>query len=200
MISGIVLASGLSKRMGTDKLLLPVGGIPAVERVIAAASKSDLGEVVLVCSSASVASIGKKYGAKIVKNDAPEMGKSRSVRLGVENSSRSAEGFMFLVGDQPFISASTINKLIESFASEECSAVVPTYNGTRGNPVIFASSLRERLFSLSGDSGGRVLLKEMEGSIVTVSFADEKLGLDIDTREEYEAVVSLEDEEGLYEC
>ena len=196
MISGIILASGFSKRMGVDKLLLPVGRIPVIERVIAAASESRLGEVVLVCATDSAAAIGRSCGAKIVHNNAPELGQSHSVRLGVENSCCSADGFMFLVGDQPFISVSIINDLIRSFTPESCSAVVPIYNGKRGNPVIFSSSLREKLLSLSGDTGGRVLLEGLEGSIITVGFADEKLGLDIDTREEYEALIKREDENG----
>jgi molybdenum cofactor cytidylyltransferase len=74
--------------------------------------------------------------------------------------------------------------------------VVPLYNGTRGNPVIFVSTLREKLLCLHGDSGGRVLLEGLDVSIITVDFADEKLGLDIDTREEYEAILKLEGENG----
>lgn len=192
MISGIILASGLSRRMGTDKLLLPVKGVPVIERVVAAATKSKLGEVILVCSSDSVANIGKKYLTKIVENNAPEMGQSHSIRLGVINSCQSAEGLMFLVGDQPFITEGIINKLIESFTHENCSAVVPMYNGIKGNPVIFHSKLRDKLMNLSGDSGGRVLLKELE-DITTVSFDDAKPGMDIDTREDYEAMKMLED-------
>lgn len=192
MISGIILASGLSRRMGADKLLLPVGGVPVVERVIAAACKSCLEEVILVCSSDKVSEIGEKYMVKIVKNNAPEMGQSHSLRLGVENSSRSSDGYMFLVGDQPFINENIINELIENFEAGKCSAVVPLYNGQRGNPVIFASRLREKLLNISGDTGGRVLLKEMEEGIITVSFPDGKPGMDIDTREEYEAAAGLE--------
>ncbi|KUO76509.1 MAG: hypothetical protein APF77_04510 [Clostridia bacterium BRH_c25] len=192
-ISGIILASGLSRRMGTDKLLLPVGGVPAIERVIAAASKSALGEVILVCSSDKVASIGSEYGVKIVDNTSPVLGQSHSVRLGVESSCGSADGFMFLVGDQPFITESIINRLIESYISGNCSAVVPLYNGTRGNPAIFAASLREKLLGLKGDTGGRVLLAELEESLIAVNFTDEKPGHDFDTREEYEAMVEMED-------
>lgn len=194
MISGIILASGFSRRMGADKLLLPIGGIPVIERVIAAASKSSLGEVVLVCANGSVASIGRKYGAKIVENNAPEQGQSHSIRLGVENSGLSADGYMFLVGDQPFINESTINRLIDGFTMGSSSAAVPMYNGVRGNPVIFASSHKDELLHLSGDSGGRVLLEKLKGNIITVCFADGNLGLDIDTREDYEKVVKLEDE------
>jgi len=196
MISGIILAAGLSRRMGEDKLLLPVAGVPVIERVISAASKSELGEIILVCGSDPVANIGKKYRTKIVENNAPEIGQSHSVSLGVKNSCRSADGFMFFVGDQPFINESIINKLIDKYLPGHCNAVVPLYNGVKGNPVIFASKLRNKLMGLSGDSGGRVLLEEMEEGIITVNFADAKLGLDIDTREEYEAITRLEDENG----
>lgn len=196
MISGIILAAGLSRRMGTDKLLLNIGGVPVIERVIASACKSRLGEIILVCSNEATVSIGRRHGVKIVFNNAPELGQSHSVRLGVENSCQSSDGFMFLVGDQPFIDESTINELIESFTPEIYSAVVPLYNGERGNPVIFDSRLRDRLLSLSGDSGGRVLLEELQGSIITVGFDDRKPGMDIDTREEYEEVIKLEDKNG----
>lgn len=192
-ISGIILASGLSRRMGTDKLLLPVGGIPVIERVISAASESELEEIILVYGSGEIASIGSKYRVKPVHNNDPAQGQSRSIRLGVENSSPVADGYMFLVGDQPFISKNVINRLLESFIPEACSAVVPVYNGNRGNPVIFAASLRDRLMSLTGDIGGRTLLGELEKSIVTVCFADGRTGCDFDTREEYEAVLLQED-------
>lgn len=194
-VSGIILAAGLSRRMGVDKLLLPVGGVPLIERVISAASKSKLGELVIVCSSDVAASIGMRYGAGIVKNISPMLGQSYSVRLGVENSSPSADGLMFLVGDQPLINESIINDLIESFMPGHKSVVVPLYNGKRGNPVIFDSAHREMLLDLQGDSGGRVLLDKLKGNITTVDFPNEKSGLDIDTREEYESVLGLEDED-----
>jgi len=195
-ISGIILAAGLSKRMGGNKLLLPVGGVPVIERILAAADRSKLGEVVLVCASDEIASIGRKYGAKLVHNPAPELGQSQSVRLGAENSCPAAEGFMFLVGDQPFITDSIINQLIESFSQENCSAVVPLYNGNRGNPVIFSSLLRDRLLSLRGDAGGRTLLEGLEGHIVAVEFDNDTIGFDIDTPEEYKSALKLEDENG----
>jgi len=194
MVSGIILASGLSKRMGTDKLLLPVGGIPIIERVLTAASESGLGEVILVCSTEAVASIGKRYPVKIVRNNTPQLGQSCSIRLGVESADPLTEGYMFIAGDQPFINAEVINRLLESFSPEEHTAVVPLYNGTRGNPVIFAAAMGEKLKGLLGDTGGRVLLKEEEGIIVTVDIEDEKAGMDIDTQEEYNTVISQEAE------
>ena len=191
-ISGIILAAGLSKRMGVDKLMLPIDGIPIIERVISAASRSRLKEIVLVCGSDKTAAIGGKYGVRTVENTETTLGQSYSVRLGLENSSQSGHGFMFLAGDQPFINEKIINTLILNFSQNKCGAVVPLYNGSRGNPVIFDSSLRIRLMGLCGDSGGRVLLGEMGESVITVDFDDEKPGLDIDTREEYERLLRKE--------
>ncbi len=193
MIVGIILAAGLSSRMGTNKLMLPVGGLPAVERVIAAASRSKLDCITLVCSSEEVASIGGRYGIKIVYNTDPKQGQSKSIRLGIESSAQAADGYMFLVGDQPFISEKVINRLIESFKYKKCSAVVPIYKGERGNPVIFSSLLKDKLTGLRGDTGGRVLLKELGDKVATVVFDDGRPGFDIDTRDEYEALLKLED-------
>lgn len=195
-ISGIILASGLSKRMGENKLLLPVGGIAVIERVIKAASGSMLAEVVLVCTDEEIASIGRRYGATIVNNPAPQLGQSQSVVHGTSNSQPDLEGLMFLVGDQPFITSSIIDSLIESFSKGKYSAAVPRYNGHRGNPVIFSSELREKLLGLSGDAGGRSILDGLDGGIAVVEFDSAVMGLDMDTHEEYEAVLKLEGENG----
>ncbi len=195
-ISGIILAAGFSKRMGGNKLLLPIGGVPVIERIISAACSSNLAEVILVCANEEIASIGRSYGARIVSNPAPHLGQSQSVRLGTENSCSAAEGLMFLVGDQPFITKSIIDKLINSFSQGNCSAVIPVYKGNKGNPVIFSSLLREKLLSLYGDAGGRTILEGLEGKIAIVEFDNETIGFDIDTPEEYKSALKLEDENG----
>lgn len=195
-ISGIILAAGLSSRMGTNKLLLALGGVPVIERTIRAASESGLSEVILVCSSEIAKAVGDRYEVRIVHNMEPQLGQSRSVRLGVENASIYSEGFMFLVGDQPYITADIINKLIESYYSGDYSAAIPFYSGKRGNPVIFSNSLRDKLTGLKGDTGGRMLLEGLEESIVAVDAGDELSGFDIDTREEYEKLLKLEEKDG----
>ncbi len=62
MITGIILASGFSKRMNRDKLLMEIDGVPMVERVIQRAVESRLDEVILVYRVDEVKRIGKKYG------------------------------------------------------------------------------------------------------------------------------------------
>lgn len=192
-ISGIILAAGLSRRMGTNKLLLRLGGVPVIERIIKTASGSCLNEVILVCSRDVAEALRDEYKGRLVHNAEPELGQSRSVRLGARNASRYAEGFMFLVGDQPYITAETINKLVEGYYSGHYSAAVPLYKGKKGNPVVFSHFLRDKLMELDGDSGGRVLLQGLSESTLALVIDDELSGIDMDTREEYEMLLKLED-------
>ena len=79
MITGIILASGFSRRMKKDKLLLEVGGMPLVERVIKACWESNLDEIILVYRREEVANIGKKYNVKTIYNANAHLGQSEGL-------------------------------------------------------------------------------------------------------------------------
>jgi len=186
MITGIILASGFSRRMQAEKLLLAVDGTPMVERVIQAARASLLDEVVLVYQNENIKKAGEKYGIKTVFNERADAGQSASIKSGIAAASSGADGFMFLVGDQPFINAATINLLIAAFKQAPHDIIIPVYNGKRGNPVIFPATLKDALHTLKGDQGGRVLIEKMPERVKLVTIEDERLGIDVDTEEDYE--------------
>jgi len=185
MISGIILASGFSKRMEQEKLLLPVGGVALVERVIQAAQASRLDEVILIYQKREIEKIGRKYGIKAVHNPRADEGQSAAIKLGIHTAQPETDAFMFMVGDQPFLNPSTINILIDTFQQDPHSIIVPVYNNTRGNPVLFPSALKELLLVLDGDRGGRVLIDSMPDRVKQVHIEEELAGADIDTRENY---------------
>jgi len=188
MISGIILASGFSKRMEKEKLLLPVGGVALVERVIRVAQASRLDEVILVYQKKEIEKIGRKYGIKAVHNPRADEGQSAAIKLGIHTAHPETDAFMFMVGDQPFLNPSTINILIDTNRSDPHSIIVPVYNGLRGNPVLFPSELRDLLLALDGDRGGRVLIDSMPERVKLVSIDEEMLGTDIDTEEDYRKI------------
>jgi molybdenum cofactor cytidylyltransferase len=171
--------------MGKEKLLLKVKGIPMVERVLRAAQSSQIDELILIYQRDEIKEIAKKYGIKTVYNSYADEGQSAAVKLGVKCSHPDSDGFMFLVGDQPYLNSSTINELIETFNSENDAIVVPIYNGARGNPVIFPSTLKEDLLKLVGDCGGRKIIEAMRDSIKLITIEKGIEGTDIDTEEEY---------------
>jgi len=191
LITGIILASGFSRRMEDEKLLLDVGGVPMVERVIRAAQSPLIGEVVLIYRDDAIKEIGKRYRLKTVYNPHAEEGQSAAVKLGISAADPAADGFMFFVGDQPCLTQSTVNELIGIFSGKKSSVVVPLYNGRRGNPVIFPSLLRETLLGLEGDCGGRNVIEGMKDTIVLVPIAAGIEGRDIDSKADYEKIHHL---------
>lgn len=187
MITGIILASGFSRRMDNDKLLLEIEGIPLVERVLKAAKSSQVTELVLIYQRDEIKEIAKKHGIKVIHNPNADEGQSAAVKLGVKSSHPDADGFIFFVGDQPYLNPSTINKLVDEFQKEKNSIVVPLYNGKRGNPVIFPSTLKEDLLRLDGDCGGRKIIECMEDKVKLVPIESGIEGTYIDTEDDYEA-------------
>jgi len=186
MITGIILASGSSKRMPGGKLLLDVRGMPLVERVIRAAHLSRLDAVMLIYQDDRIKALAEKYGIPAIYNDRAHEGQSAAVKAGIRKADPDTAGFMFMVGDQPYLTPEIINRLIDSFEKEKQAIVVPVYNGQRGNPVIFPSTLKEDLERLQGDSGGRVLIDQMAERVKRVDVDDSLAGIDIDSPEDYQ--------------
>jgi molybdenum cofactor cytidylyltransferase len=182
MISGIILASGFSKRMGTDKLLLKVDGVPMIERVIREAKASKLDEIILVYRNPKVMEIGLKYDIKTVYNGKAEFGQSEALKLGVLSADESAEAYMFFVGDQPFIYTSLIDHIIDKYEASEYLIAVPYYNGRKGNPSIFSSLLKNELLNVVGDMGGREIIDKNQQMVRKVFIDDIKAGMDIDNQ------------------
>lgn len=185
MITGIIMASGFSKRMNRNKLILEFQGIPVIERVIKAIKESNVDNIIMVYREDSIREIGEKSGIETIYNDKAKLGQSQSIKLGIEHAPVGTKGFMFFVGDQPFLSAAVINKLIDVFKEKKYSIVVPEYNGKRGNPVIFSGTLKDELLNIRGDEGGRMIIRKRHDEVKIVSFEESTTGKDIDTWDEY---------------
>lgn len=186
MIIGIILASGLSRRMGADKLLLPVNGMPLVERVMQAADASRLDDIIVVYQNPVVRKLAERYRIRQEYNPDAALGQSASVKAGVLAALPETQAYMFLTGDQPRLDAPTINLLITAWQDRKDHIIVPVYGGRRGSPVIFPALLRDRLLALVGDTGGRAVIEQAPKMVRFVDMPDADAGIDIDTPEEYE--------------
>lgn len=116
------------------------------------------------------------------------MGQSESIKLGV--SCTKDEDIMFFTGDMPFITVETIKKII-SISWKKNLITIPCAVGKRFSPVIFPSRYREKLLELSGDTGGREIIK-YETDLNFAEFKNQTEFLDIDTKEEFDKVVIKE--------
>ena len=196
MIYGIILAAGEGKRMGKVKLTLPLGDKKLIEWVLQAAKLTPLDKYFLVVrpEDKEIIKIGKKWGAEIVFNPDFRKGMSTSIKKALlKINTQEVEGFFLILGDQPLITSKIINKLIKSFSPGKREIVVPYYKNRRGNPVLFDICWKDELMTVTGDVGGRVLIKAHPEKIKRVNISDETILLDIDREEDYEKMKNIFD-------
>jgi molybdenum cofactor cytidylyltransferase len=183
-IAAVVLAAGMSSRMGRNKLLANIAGEPLVRRVVRAVEESRARPIVVVTgrdgSEISAALAGT--AAKIVHNAHYRDGLSTSLRTGIEVVSES-DGAIILLGDMPGITASLIDRIIASFCPGR-SICVATYRGKRGHPVLFDRRFYPALRSISGDIGARHVVGANEEAVCEMAADDEAPLIDIDTPED----------------
>jgi molybdenum cofactor cytidylyltransferase len=190
MISAIILASGYSKRMGKNKLLLIYRGKSLIEHTIETISKCGFSEVILVAREEEIIEIGNRNGIKVIKNDNAVKGISQSIKLGVMEAMKT-DGYMFFTADQPFLDIDIIKTLTYKFKENLDCIIVPQFEGRRGNPVIFPYNLKEDFLKLQGDVGGKVIINKNLNKVKLVEINDGKKLFDIDTNANYEYILKL---------
>jgi molybdenum cofactor cytidylyltransferase len=191
MISAILLAAGQSKRMGELKQLMPFGQSTIVEQAVDNLLDSAVDEVIVVVGY-KAEDVIKAIAAKPIKlviNPDYEQGMSTSIMAGLNLVHSRAQGVMLALGDQPLVDSQTINRLIEEFYNHDKGIAVPTYQGRRGHPIIFAIKYKKQLLELSGDVGGRQIIKDYPADILEVAVDSEGIIADFDTVGDYQAYV-----------
>jgi molybdenum cofactor cytidylyltransferase len=187
MLSAILLAAGESQRMGELKQLMPLGKGTIIEQAIDNLLASAVDEVIVVLGhkAEEIKRVIAARQVKITVNPDYREGMSTSIIAGLKLADPNAEAVMLALGDQPLVDSQTINRLIDEFHKSGKGIALPTYNGKRGNPVIFAIRYKPELLELKGDIGGRDIVKRHPQDVLEVAVDSESVISDIDTREDY---------------
>jgi molybdenum cofactor cytidylyltransferase len=185
VIAAVVLAAGLARRMGRQKLLLQLQGKPvvrwAVERVAPHA-----GEVVVVTGQDDVAIREALAGlaVRFAVNPTPQAGQGSSIAVGVAALPPWTRAALIALGDQPRLPDAVVPALLAAFARSGRPIVAPVYRGTQGTPVLFASEVFAELRALTGDAGARAVVNAQPERVERVSF-DLAMPPDVDTPEDF---------------
>jgi len=188
MISAIVLAAGQAARFGECKQLIRLGDKTLIEHVLATVSASKV-ENILVVLGAHAAEIQRrvKFGReRVVMNPDYAKGMSTSIHAGLHALDPETDAAMIVLADQPFVMAETLNRLVDEYRERKALAVIPTYRGARGNPVLIDRALFPDMLELRGDVGFRAVLARRPADVVLIPVDDVGVVTDLDTREDFD--------------
>jgi len=196
----IFLAAGKSKRMGMNKLSLPLGTQTIGNSSLQAALASTLDHIIVVTrendpldwmEQAFLFSPRKDVWTHVQCVEA-EKGQAYSLHAGIVAAMpMEPKGILVLLADQPFLSVLTINQMIEKFLKlsemkKSVQFVAARFEGVPRPPVIFSPGVFPELLQLKGDEGARKILLTLEG--VFVDYFNEQEFIDVDTLADYERV------------
>ena len=190
-LSIIILASGLSKRMGQNKLLMDFKGKKMYQHCINSVKKCDIRQKIVVSAYDEILDYARDMGDFIlVKNENQALGQSQSIKMGIATA-KPCLGIVFLPSDMPFITDVFLNKLCDFFMKDTSYIVVPRFEGKNSMPTIFPFSLYDELSNISGDIGGRDIIKENLSKVRYFDVKDRQVLQDIDTMEELEKYADI---------
>ena len=191
-IAAIVLAAGLSRRMGEqNKLLLKADGKSLVRGAAEKALASQAVETLVVTGheQAEVASELSSLNLRIIENPNYAEGLSASLKAGLSALPQFVDGALILLADMPGLDGETLNKLIAAFNPVEGrDFCVPTFEGQWGNPVLIGRRFFPEALAIEGDRGARELLRDYPDQVAEVAVTDSGILRDIDSPEDAEGL------------
>ena len=153
----VLLAAGLGRRFGGNKLLFPVEGTPMVERAFSALPPALFARRCVVSGYEEILSAARRAGYAPVFNARAEEGQSVSVRLGAA-AMAGLPGAVFAVCDQPWLTRESVERLLSAARREPGCIHALAWGEERGSPVYFPAALFPALLELRGDKGGGAVI------------------------------------------
>jgi molybdenum cofactor cytidylyltransferase len=191
--AAIVLAAGLSRRMGRPKLLLDLHGKPVIRHTVERVIAAGLDPVLLVVGPehAGLSRALEGLPVCLVVNANPEAGQGTSVSAGIRGLPAGATSVLIALGDQPGLSVEVVTRLIHALSGPGKSIAAPRYAEGLGNPVLFGAAVFPELMNLTGDRGARAVVEKDPERLAVVDVAS-PMPSDLDTPEDYARLSSAD--------
>lgn len=195
----IVLAAGKGERFEGLKQLTEVGGEPVLQLVLRSISKIDWALsplLVLGYEKERIKNNVDTDGFKLIENENWQQGLSTSLKCGINAAPPDSSGYLFFLGDMPFISSNIIKDVLNR-AGSDSSIVAPSYQGKRGFPVYLNNQWEEDLLTeISGDKGAREIIRENPDQLTLIETENRGVIMDLNEKSDLSEIRSylLEEE------
>jgi molybdenum cofactor cytidylyltransferase len=190
-IAAIILAAGESARMGRQKLLLPLAGTSIIRRVVERVSASSVDELIVVVNPDGGELRDELSGSRcsFVANEHYRDGMGTSFHAAAASLDDEVAAALFVLADQPFITAAMLDELLSTYRRCHPLAVVSRFGGVIAPPYLFAREVFPGL-GVSGKDGAKALLQKCRERCVVIDLPEKGL-LDVDDAASYQAAVQL---------
>lgn len=191
-VAAVVLAAGRSRRMGTQKLLLPIAGQPMICRVVDQVLASIIQRVFVVipAQGQGIAQALADRSVCLVTNPDPDSEMIDSLRCGLLALPSVCETVLVVLGDQPGVAADVMDRLVDAFRAQHRGITLPTFGGKRGHPLMIATRYRDEILTRYSDVGLRGLIRAHPDDVLEVEVATSGILEDTDLPEDYVRIVS----------
>lgn len=192
-VTAIILAAGLSRRMGDrNKLLLSVGGVPMIRHMVDVYSAATTRPVLVVTGhdADDVAAALAGSAARTVFNADYANGQPTSVACGLR-AANDAGAVLIGLGDQPLLTADDIRALLAAHAAADPQRIsIPAMDQRRGNPIVVPDALRSRLLEDPRSPGCKTFTRAHPEHVQFHALTSPGFFADMDTPEAYEALIA----------
>jgi len=184
----VIVAAGMSSRMGDFKPMLKMGSISIVQRIIANFQHADVFPIVVVTGfrADELEKHISKLGVISVRNNSYEETEMfDSAKLGFDFIKDKCDRTFFTPVDIPLFTLNTVNRLMETDAD----IAKPICNGVDGHPILLKTTILDSIVNNDGKEGLRKAIEECGGDMELIAVDDEGVLRDADTPEEYDELV-----------
>ena len=192
--AALIVAAGMSSRMGDFKPMLNIGSISIAQRVVATFQQAGVEKIVMITGYNATLLERHLAGNGIVFLRNEEFRTTQmfdSVCIGLRYLKGKCDRVLFTPVDIPLFTAATVRALLETDAPLACPAV----DGETGHPTLIAASLFGRILSDSGSGGLRGALERCGAGMTLLPVEDRGILHDADTPEDYKALLKFHNEQ-----
>lgn len=189
-ITALVLAAGRSKRMGCNKLLIPLNGRPMIQHTLDALSGDAISSITLVTGHQPEQLNNALHNhslfpqLRIIQNPDYANGLASSLRLGLKHLPANRDGLLVMLGDLPQLTPELIEQLLARFRELNGEKIImPCYQGKRGNPRLWPARLIPLMSLAQGDRGADFLIRQNPSWVEEIVVDDPAVIHDFDTPE-----------------
>jgi molybdenum cofactor cytidylyltransferase len=190
-IAAVLLAAGLSSRMGQPKSLLPWGGTTVLGQVVSTFSSAGIEELIVITGGAReqvemlVTQLARDFPVRTVFNPNYERGEMlSSIQAGLAALDAGTSAALIGLGDQPQIREDTVQHICSAYVQNRSLLVIPSFQNHRGHPWLVAAPLWPEILVLPFSTTAQQFLNA-HSDLVEYVPADQSILQDLDTPQDY---------------